>query len=54
MLGPPDMIFIPYKKNTFKVDKFDDLQMEFIFENNEVSGLNYKDISGVYECKKIK
>ena len=54
MLGPPDMIFIPYKKNTFKVEKFDDLQMEFIFENNEVSGLNYKDISGVYECKKIK
>lgn len=54
MLGTTDDILIPYKKNIFKVEKFDDLQIEFIQENNEISGLKYKTTSGIYECKKIK
>jgi CubicO group peptidase (beta-lactamase class C family) len=54
MLGTTDDILIPYKKDIFKVEKFDDLQIEFITENNMVSGLKYKTHSGIYECKKIK
>lgn len=54
MLGTTDEILIPYKKDIFKVEKFDDLQIEFITENNMVSGLKYKTPSGIYECKKIK
>ena len=54
MLGTTDNILIPYKKDIFKVEKFDDLQIEFIIENNKISGLNYKTTSGIYECKKIK
>jgi CubicO group peptidase (beta-lactamase class C family) len=54
MLGTTDDILIPYKKDIFKVEKFDDSQIEFIIENNEISGLKYKTPSGIYECKKIK
>jgi hypothetical protein len=54
MLGTTDDILIPYKKHIFKVEKFDDLQIEFILENNEISALKYKTISGIFECKKIK
>ena len=53
-LGTIDEILIPYKKHVFKVEKFDDLQIEFIVKNNIVTGLNYKNTSGVFECKKIK
>lgn len=52
--GTTDEELIPYKKNIFKVEKFDDRQIEFIMNNNEVSGLKYKIPSGVYELKKIK
>jgi CubicO group peptidase (beta-lactamase class C family) len=54
ILGTTNDILIPYKKDIFKVEKFDDLQIEFIIENNEVSGLKYKTPSGIYECKKIE
>ena len=54
MLGTTDNILTPYKKGIFKMEKFDDLQIEFIIENNEISGLKYKTPSGIYECKKIK
>jgi len=54
MLGTTDDILIPYKKHIFKVEKFDDIQIEFVQENNEISGLKYKTTSGIFECKKIK
>ncbi|MDN3666926.1 serine hydrolase [Algibacter miyuki] len=54
MLGTTDEVLIPYKKHIFKVEKFDDLQIEFIQKNNEISGLKYKAPSGIFECKKIK
>ncbi len=54
ILGTTDNILIPYKKDIFKVEKFDDLEIEFIVENNEISGLKYKTPSGIYECKKLK
>lgn len=52
--GTTDNELIPYKKNIFKVEKFDDRQIEFMMNDNEVSGLKYKIPSGVYELKKIK
>ena len=54
MLGTIDDILIPYKKHVFKVEKFDDLQIEFIVKDNAVLGLQYKNTAGVFECKKIK
>ena len=54
ILGTTDDVLIPYKKNVFKVEKFDDLQIEFFLENGEIKGLNYKTPSGVFECKKVK
>ena len=54
ILGTTDDVLIPYKKDLFKVEKFDDLQIEFVKENNETTGLKYMTPSGVYECKKIK
>ena len=53
-LGTTNDILIPYKKHIFKVEKFDDLQVEFIMENNKVSSLKYKTPSGIFECKKTK
>ncbi len=54
ILGTIDNVLIPYKKKIFKIEKFDDLQVEFIMENDEIAGLKYKTPSGVFECKKIK
>jgi CubicO group peptidase (beta-lactamase class C family) len=54
MLGTTDEVLIPYKKHIFKLEKFDDLQIEFIEKNNKISGLKYKAPSGIFECKKIK
>ncbi|NRD23762.1 serine hydrolase [Winogradskyella litoriviva] len=53
-LGTTNDILIPYKKQIFKVEKFDDMQVEFIMKNNIVSGLKYKTPSGVFECKKVQ
>lgn len=53
ILGP-NYVLIPYKMNLFKVDKFDDRQVEFVTENDRVIGLEYKTPAGIYELKKIK
>lgn len=52
--GPPDLELIPYKKNLFRVEKFDDMQIEFVFTDEKITGLKYKIPSGVYEMKKIQ
>ena len=52
-LGTTDDVLIPYKKNIFKIEKFNDMQVEFLKENGAVTGLKYKTPSGIYECKKI-
>ena len=52
--GPPDLELIPYKKDLFRVDKFDDMQIEFVSSDGKITGLKYKNPSGVYEMKKIK
>ena len=54
ILGTTDKVLIPYKIDLFKVEKFDDLQIEFVKENNKITGLKYMIPSGVYEWKKIK
>ena len=54
ILGTTDEVLIPYKKNIFKVEKFDDLQVEFVQVDFKITGLKYKTPSGIYECKKIK
>ncbi|WP_159140087.1 serine hydrolase [Algibacter lectus] len=54
MLGTTDEVLIPYKKHIFKVEKFDDMQIEFTEKNNKISGMKYKAPSGIFECKKIK
>ncbi|MDX9694183.1 MAG: serine hydrolase [Bacteroidales bacterium] len=54
ILRKTDDILIPNKKNIFKVEKFDDVQVEFVKVNDKVTGLKYKTPSGIYECKKIK
>jgi len=54
ILGTTDDVLIPYKTDLFKVEKFDDLQLEFIKENDKVSGLKYMTPSGVYEAKKVE
>lgn len=52
-LGTTDDVLIPYKKNIFKVEKFDDMQIEFLEVGDKITGLKYKTPSGVFECKKI-
>ncbi|MBN2616594.1 MAG: serine hydrolase [Bacteroidales bacterium] len=54
ILGSTNEVLIPYKKNIFKFEKFDDMQVEFVKENDRVSGLKYKTPSGIFDCKKIK
>jgi hypothetical protein len=54
ILGTTNDVLIPYKNNVFKIEKFDDMQVEFIKENDMVTGLKYKTPSGIYEFKKIK
>lgn len=54
ILGTTDDVLIPYEKDVFKVEKFDDLQIEFIVKDEIVVGLNYKQPTGVYECKKVE
>ncbi len=54
IIGTTDDLLIPYKKALFKVEKFDDLQIEFVMDNNKTVGLKYMTPSGVYECEKIK
>ncbi|GAL82523.1 beta-lactamase [Algibacter lectus] len=54
MLGTTDEVLIPYKKHIFKVEKFDDMQIEFTEKNNKISGMKYKAPSGIFECIKIK
>lgn len=54
MLGTTDEVLIPYKKHIFKVEKFDDMQIEFTEKNNKISGLKYKAPSGIFECIKVK
>ncbi|WP_289055972.1 serine hydrolase [Carboxylicivirga marina] len=46
-------VLIPYKKNVFKVEKFDDVQVEFILKEDKVIGFKYKTPSGIYDSKKI-
>jgi CubicO group peptidase (beta-lactamase class C family) len=52
--GPPDLELIPYKKNLFRVEKFDDMQIEFVSTNGKITGLKYKNPSGVFEMTKIQ
>lgn len=54
LVGSTDDILIPYKKHIFKLDKFDDLQIEFIMEKNKISGMKYMTPSGIFECEKIE
>lgn len=52
--GPPDLELIPYKKDLFKVEKFADMQIEFVNSDGKITGLKYKVPTGVYEMTKIK
>lgn len=52
--GPPDLELVPYKKHLFRVDKFDDMQIEFISSDGKIKGLKYKNPSGVYEMIKTE
>lgn len=54
ILGTTDEALIPYKKDIFKLEKFDDIQIEFVLEDEIVVGLNYKQPTGIYECKKVE
>jgi hypothetical protein len=45
---------MPYKKNLFRVDKFDDMQIEFVSTDGKITGLKYKNPSGVYEMIKVR
>lgn len=51
---PTDKVLIPYKKNIFKVEKYDDIQLEFILENDRVTGLKYKTPYRIYELNLVK
>ena len=50
--GPPDQVFIPIKKHLFKVQDFDDLQVEFVMDGDKVTAMKYKTPGGVYEVKR--
>ena len=50
MEGPPDEVFIPFKENIFKSEKFDDLQLEFEMDGDKVIKIKYKTPAGVYEA----
>jgi len=53
VVGTINNILKPYKKDIFKIENFDDFQLEFLKENNQVIGLKTKTPSGIFEFKKI-
>lgn len=53
-IGSQGFVLVPYKKKIFKVKDFDDLQIEFVQEGDEVRSLKYKAPEGVFECARIR
>jgi CubicO group peptidase (beta-lactamase class C family) len=54
LVGTVDSTLKAYKKDTFKVENFDDIQIEFLKEKNKIKGLKANKPGGIYEFKKIK
>ena len=54
LAGTVDSVLKAYKKNIFKVENVDDIQIEFLKEKNKIKGLKANKPGGIYEFKKIK
>jgi hypothetical protein len=54
LVGTVDSVLKAYKKNIFKVENVDDIQIEFLKEKNKIKGLKANMPGGIYEFKKIK
>jgi CubicO group peptidase (beta-lactamase class C family) len=54
MPGSPAFELIPFKKDLFRLKKFDDQRVEFIRTGGVVTGLNLKDPSGIYSLTKVE
>jgi hypothetical protein len=50
--GQPMIQLIPYKTRVFRTKEFSDLTIEFVMENEKITGIKYKDPSGEYEIKR--
>ncbi|WP_179952062.1 serine hydrolase [Marinicella rhabdoformis] len=54
LLGTTEDVLMPYKPHVFKIEKFADIQIEFVFKDKEVKGMQFKVPSGVYEYTKLE
>ncbi|KAA3641384.1 MAG: serine hydrolase [Proteobacteria bacterium] len=51
-IATPEEVLIPHKKNIFKLEKFADVQIEFVLKDKKVIAMQFKVPSGVYEYTK--